>query len=84
MPIPMVTPNIGTSVNMGAPIPTPSSGSLNIEMKCNIEFRLMMILWNLFTRSARRVNGCVILSRLHTVYLKLLETYSNERSDIQY
>ena len=40
MPIPMVTPNIGTSVNMGAPIPTPSSGSLNIEMKCNIEFRL--------------------------------------------
>lgn len=40
MPIPMIPPNLGTSVNMGAPIPTPSSGSLNIEMKCNIEFRL--------------------------------------------
>jgi len=40
MPIPMVIPNLGTSVNIGAPIPTPSSGSLNIEMKCNIEFRL--------------------------------------------
>lgn len=44
----------------------------------------MMILWNLFTTSAKRVNGYVMLSRLHTVYLKLLETYSNERSDIEY
>ena len=26
MPIPMGTPNLGTSVSMGAPIPTPSSG----------------------------------------------------------
>ncbi len=39
MPIPMVTPNLGTSVSMGAPIPTPFSGSLNIEMKCNIELQ---------------------------------------------
>ena len=37
MPIPMGTPNLGTSVTMGAPIPTPSIGSLNIEMKCKIE-----------------------------------------------
>ncbi|MDH1704771.1 hypothetical protein [Acinetobacter johnsonii] len=40
MPIPMGTPNLGTNVSMGAPIPTPSSGSLNIEMKCKIKFRL--------------------------------------------
>ena len=40
MPIPMGTPNLGTSVSMGAPIQTPSGGSLNIEMKCKIEFRV--------------------------------------------
>ncbi|MDH1277252.1 hypothetical protein [Acinetobacter johnsonii] len=34
MPILMGTPNLGTSVSMGAPIQTPSGGSLNIEMKC--------------------------------------------------
>ena len=84
MPIPMVTPNLGTSVSMGAPIQTPSGGSLNIEMKCKkLSSDCMMILWNLFTTSAKRVNGCVMVSRLYTVYLKLLETYSNERSDIQ-
>ena len=84
MPIPMGTPNLGTSVTMGAPIPTPSSGSLNIEMKCKIEFRLHDDLVESIHYIGKRVNGCVMLSRLHTVYLKLLETYSNERSDIQY
>ena len=85
MPIPMGTPNLGTSVSMGAPIQTPSGGSLNIEMKCKkLSSDCMMVLWNLFTTSAKRVNGCVMLSRLHTVYLKLFETYSNECSDIQY
>lgn len=44
----------------------------------------MMILWNLFTTSAKHVNSYVMLSHLYTVYLKLLETYSNERSDIEY
>ncbi len=40
MPIPMGTPNLGTSITMGAPIPTPSNGSLNIDMKCQIDFIL--------------------------------------------
>ena len=84
MLIPMGTPNLGTSVSMGAPIQTPSGGSLNIKMKCKkLSSDCMMVLWNLFTTSAKRVNDCVMLSRLHTVYLKLFETYSNECSDIQ-
>ena len=84
MPIPMVTPNIGTSVNMGAPIPTPSSGSLNIEMRCKIEFRLHDDLVESIHYVGKHVNSYVMLSHLYTVYLKLLETYSNECSDIQY
>ncbi|MGE8541017.1 MAG: hypothetical protein ACN6NX_06930 [Acinetobacter sp.] len=40
MPIPMGTPNLGTSIAMGAPNPMQSKGNLNIEMKCQINFML--------------------------------------------
>jgi hypothetical protein len=40
MNIPMGTPNISHSISMGAPMPTPSNGGYNIEMKCQIGFNL--------------------------------------------
>ncbi|WP_257233388.1 hypothetical protein [Acinetobacter sp. YH01005] len=40
MPIPIGTPNIGTSIAMGAPIPTPSKGGITVDMECKIEFKL--------------------------------------------
>ena len=40
MPIPIGTPNIGTSIAMGAPIPTPSKGGVTVDMECKIEFKL--------------------------------------------
>lgn len=40
MQIPIGTPNIGTSVAMGAPIPTSSKGGITVDMECRIEFNL--------------------------------------------
>ncbi|MDN5511087.1 MAG: hypothetical protein L0G64_01980 [Acinetobacter sp.] len=40
MNIPMGTLNISHSISMGAPMPTPSNGGYNIEMKCQIGFNL--------------------------------------------
>ena len=40
MNIPMGTPNISHSISMGAPMPPPSNGGYNIEMKCQIGFAL--------------------------------------------
>ncbi|OTG90069.1 hypothetical protein [Acinetobacter sp. ANC 3813] len=40
MPIPMGTPNLGTSIAMGTTNPMQSKGNLNIEMKCQINFML--------------------------------------------
>lgn len=40
MNIPMGTPNISHSISMGAPMPTPSNGGYNIEMKCQVWFNL--------------------------------------------
>ena len=40
MNIPMGTPNISQSISIGAPMPTPSNGGYNIEMKCQIRFEL--------------------------------------------
>lgn len=40
MPIPMGTPNLGTSIAMGAPNSMQSKGNLNIQMKCQIDFIL--------------------------------------------
>ena len=40
MNIPMGMPNISHSVSMGAPMPPPSNGGYNIEMKCQISFDL--------------------------------------------
>lgn len=34
MNIPMGTPNISQSISIGAPMPMPSNGGYNIEMKC--------------------------------------------------
>lgn len=38
--IPMGTPNISQSISIGAPMPMPSNGGYNIEMKCQIWFDL--------------------------------------------
>lgn len=40
MNIPIGTPNISHSISMGAPMPTPSNGGYNIEMKCQVWFNL--------------------------------------------
>ncbi|WP_336754802.1 hypothetical protein [Acinetobacter sp. USHLN143] len=40
MNIPMGTPNISQSIPIGAPMPMPSNGGYNIEMKCQIWFDL--------------------------------------------
>ena len=40
MPIPIGTPNLATSIAMGAPNPMQSKGSLNIDMQCQINFIL--------------------------------------------
>ena len=40
MNIPMATPNISQSISIGAPMPMPSNGGYNIEMKCQIWFDL--------------------------------------------
>ena len=40
MNITMGTPNIRYSISMGAPMPPPSNGGYNIEMKCQISFDL--------------------------------------------
>ena len=40
MELPIGTPNIGTSVAMGAPIPTASKGGITVDMECKIEFKL--------------------------------------------
>ena len=40
MELPIGTPNIGTSVAMGAPIPTSSKGGIAVDMECKIEFKL--------------------------------------------
>ena len=77
MLIPMAPPNLGTIVSMGAPIQTLPAVAWILKWNVKLSSDCMMILWNLFTTSAKRVNGCVMLSRLHTVYLKFFETYSN-------
>ncbi|OIU79314.1 hypothetical protein [Acinetobacter sp. AR2-3] len=40
MNISMGTPNISQSISIGAPMPMPSNGGYNIEMKCQIWFDL--------------------------------------------
>ena len=84
MPIPMRTPTLEPVSVWGRPFRHLPAVAWILKWNAKLSSDCMMILWNLFTTSAKRVNGCVMLSRLHTVYLKLLETYSNERSDIQY
>jgi hypothetical protein len=40
MPLPIGTPNLGTSTAMGAPLPTLSHGHLIIDLKYQIDFML--------------------------------------------
>ena len=40
MHIPIGTPNIDTIVAMGTAIPTRSKGNINVEMTCQIQFKL--------------------------------------------